>query len=111
MAANWAAVAEAINTRLEELDMTQQELAVKSGVSTATLRELQHNRNPRKRSTRLLEAVSKALRWPAGHLGDVLDGGAEEPWAGSSDLHRAVDQLRADVDALTARLEALERKS
>ncbi|MFC7612322.1 helix-turn-helix domain-containing protein [Actinokineospora soli] len=43
MSKDWQAVADAINARLDELEMTQKELADRSGVSVATLRQLQKN--------------------------------------------------------------------
>lgn len=112
MTGDWAAVAEAINTRMDELGMTQQDLSVTSGVSTATLRELQHNRNPRRRSSRLLEAVARALHWPAGHLGRVLEEGkavTAEALA-APELRREVERLRQDVTELKTRMDAFERE-
>jgi transcriptional regulator with XRE-family HTH domain len=102
---DWDAVAEAINTRLDELEMTQQELAASSGVSTATLRELQQNKSPRRRSPRLLAAVSTALRWPAGHLAEVAVGGAG---VGESDRLAA---LEAEVNRLRERVQKIEEAS
>jgi uncharacterized protein YceH (UPF0502 family) len=107
MGKDWDAVAEAINTRLDELQMTQQELSISSGVSTATLRELQHNRNPRRRSNRLLEAISTGLRWPAGHLARVLEGGTGSGHV-EADLRAELDQLRGEVSALRERMDVLE---
>jgi transcriptional regulator with XRE-family HTH domain len=109
MGTEWVAVAEAINTRLDELGMTQNELAVRSGVSTATLRELQHNRNPRRRSKRLLEAVSQGLRWPAGHLSRVL-GGDVDTGTGADDWRAEVGELRDELRDVQRQLGELNQR-
>lgn len=110
MANDWEAVAKAINARLEELGMTQRQLAERSGVSPATLRQLQNNYGPRKRNPRLLAAVSEGLRWPSGHLGQVLVGETAES-AGTDPLRRDVAQLQEEVRELRERLEAVEHRS
>ncbi|TDC94023.1 XRE family transcriptional regulator [Saccharopolyspora aridisoli] len=107
MGKDWDAVATAINTRLAELDLTQRELAERSGVSTATLRQLQNNYEPRRRSPRLLAAISEALRWPSDHLAQVLEGESPEEEA---DLRAEVARLRKDVAELRERLGVLEEK-
>ncbi|TWF93369.1 helix-turn-helix domain-containing protein [Saccharopolyspora dendranthemae] len=107
MGKDWDAVATAINTRLAELDLTQRELSERSGVSTATLRQLQNNYEPRRRSPRLLAAISEALRWPSDHLAQVLEGEAPED---DVDLRADVVRLRQEVAELRERLVALEGK-
>lgn len=109
MGNDWEAVAKAINARLEELGMTQRELAERSDVSPATLRQLQNNYGPRKRSPRLLAAVSEGLRWTSGHLAEVLDGDAPES-VGPDSLRQDVAQLREEVRELRERLEAVEER-
>jgi len=114
---NWRAVASAINARMVELPMTQRELADRSGVSVATLRELQHATAARKRSDRTLAAVSDALGWPEGYLKAVLNSGAPPArgvgkGAASDDLsvvlarldqlHGEVRRIADAVDRLTA---------
>lgn len=68
MPENWAAVSKAISERMNELGMRQRELAARSGVSQAIVREIQHNTVERRRSDRTLEALSEALEWHAQHL-------------------------------------------
>ncbi len=70
---DWTAVAHAIDQRVSELGMRQRELAERSHVSQAIVRELQHNTVQRRRSARTLEALSLALGWHAEHLSAVLD--------------------------------------
>lgn len=102
MARDWDAVGEAITTRLEQLGMSQSELAAASGVSTATLREMQNARPDRRRSSRTLAAISTALKFPAGHLEKLAMGGET---VGESD---PLDALAAKVEDLARRVEALE---
>ncbi|SDP88044.1 Helix-turn-helix domain-containing protein [Actinopolyspora xinjiangensis] len=108
MTRDWQAVAEAINTRMEELDLSQQELATRSGVSVATLRELQHNKNPRRRSARLLAAISEGLRWPSDYLAKLAEGeDANEPTAGPA--LDALREVREELAELRQRVAALEK--
>ncbi|MET9302320.1 helix-turn-helix transcriptional regulator [Micromonospora aurantiaca] len=110
---DWQAVASAMNSRMTELPMTQQELAERSKVSVATLRELQHATATRKRSARTLAAISEALGWPDDYLRAVLTGAT--PPGGSGKAERAdssslvlarLDQLHAEVRRLA---DAVER--
>src|SRR5689334_6834678 len=97
---------------MAELPMSQRELAEKSAVSVATIRELQHATTPRRRSERTLGALSTALDWPEGYLRAVLKG--ESPPAGaaagsSGDLALVLsrlDEIRGEVRRLA---EAVDR--
>jgi hypothetical protein len=71
---DWAAVANAINERVNELGWRQRELAQRSHVSQAIVRELQHHTVERRRSARTLEALSVTLGWHPQHLVAVLRG-------------------------------------
>jgi hypothetical protein len=112
--ADWDAVAEAINSRMRERRMTQMEVAAKSGVSIATIREIQHNAAPRRRSPRTLAAISVALDWPSEHLDRVSRGhpGASPAAEPSSEYEQVMSQLDAiqqQVRAVGERLDRLER--
>jgi transcriptional regulator with XRE-family HTH domain len=112
VARDWQAVADAINTRLAELEMTQQELATRSGVSVSTLRQLQRGVEKR-RGERTLADVSEALRLAPGHLAAVADGRASLPVAGEPEDEQALGELpklRHAVEELSERLEAVERR-
>ncbi|RAS68467.1 Xre family transcriptional regulator [Lentzea atacamensis] len=74
MTEDWSAVAEAINARANELTLKQKEIAERSGVSLAIVREIQQDRIQRRRSPRTLEALSIALDWHPEHLSAVLQG-------------------------------------
>ncbi len=63
MSEDWAAVAKAIDMRVHELGWRQRELAERSHVSQAIVRELQHQTVERRRSARTLEALSTTLGW------------------------------------------------
>jgi hypothetical protein len=75
---NWAAVAQAISGRVRELGWRQRELAERSHVSAAVVREIQRHTVERRRSPRTLEALSVALGWEPEHLHQVLKGRSQQ---------------------------------
>lgn len=101
MAKDWPAVAGAINTRLEQLEMTQTELAKRSRVSPATLRQMQHA-VAKQYNPRTLSSISEALGWPSNHLERVADGQ-------SGKGRDRLTQLEVAVSELSERVAALER--
>lgn len=117
MTEDWSAVAEAMNARAAELALKQKELATRSGVSLAIVREMQQGRIQRRRNPRTLEALSIALDWHPQHLGAVLQGKTppevDSPATTGDDplvpllntIIRELRGLRAQVGALTNRLD------
>ncbi|GAB3428427.1 helix-turn-helix domain-containing protein [Flindersiella endophytica] len=111
MAEDWKAVARAINDRVEELGWRQRELAQRSHVSQATVRELQNHTVERRRSARTLEALSTALGWHPGYLHAVLNRrqppDPDEPLAatGQPSLHSRLDALESRMTEITERLD------
>jgi transcriptional regulator with XRE-family HTH domain len=103
----WAAVASAINARVAELRMTQLDLAAKSGVSPATIREIQHNQRPRRRYGRTLAALSEALGWPPAHLDAVLNGSDLGP---SNVQVKAEDPVLDELHAIRAELTGIRQR-
>jgi hypothetical protein len=112
-AEDWDVVARAIQDRLAETRATQMDVASRARVSLTTLRELQHNLNPRRRRPQTLAAVSEALGWPAGYLASVLHGEQAQPHpdeagdpvlANLTTLEREIHDLRARVDAIERQL-------
>lgn len=97
---DWAAVAHAISDRVRELGWRQRELAERSHVSQAVVREIQRHTVERRRSPRTLASLSVALGWEPARLDSVLKGQAEHAGAGS--------QVVADAAALWSRLDSLE---
>jgi transcriptional regulator with XRE-family HTH domain len=97
---NWAAVSRAISDRVRELGWRQRELADRSHVSAAVVRELQRHTIERRRSPRTLQALSVALGWEPEHLDRVLTGRAQQ-----SGGHAAPDSA-----ALWSRLDSLESR-
>jgi hypothetical protein len=97
---DWAAVARAISERVRELGWRQRELAERSHVSAAVVREIQRHTVERRRSRRTLESLSVALGWEPERLDAVLKGRAQEATGPS--------QVRADAAALWSRLDAVE---
>jgi hypothetical protein len=109
---DWDAVARAIQHRLDETRTTQMDVASRAQVSLTTLRELQHNLNPRRRRPQTLSAVSVALGWPADYLAQVLRGETAEPHADESKdpVLTALKGLEQEIHALRARVEQIEQQ-
>jgi transcriptional regulator with XRE-family HTH domain len=96
----WAAVARVISDRVRELGWRQRELAERSHVSAAVVREIQRHTVERRRSRRTLEALSVALGWEPDHLDRVLTGRTDQPG------RRAVP----DGVAVLGRLDSLDQR-
>jgi transcriptional regulator with XRE-family HTH domain len=99
---DWVAVARAISDRMRELGWNQRELASRSRVSVAVVREIQRNTIQRRRSPRTLESLSVALGWKPGHLYEILIGQGQLPSAGNATTIEAA--------AILSRIEALESR-
>jgi len=97
---NWAAVARAVSDRVREFGWRQSELAERSHVSVAVVREIQRHTVERRRSRRTLEALSVALGWDREHLDRVLNGQAQQVG------NRAVP----DSVALWSRLDSIDQR-
>ncbi len=112
MSEDWAAVAKAINMRVSELGWRQRELAERSHVSQAIVRELQHHTMERRRSARTLEALSTTLGWHPQHLLAVLQNRTpphpDEPADDGHDLWPRLDALEQRMAELTERLEDIQ---
>jgi transcriptional regulator with XRE-family HTH domain len=100
---NWSAVAKAINERVHKLGWRQRELAERSRVSQAIVRELQHNTVERRRSARTLESLSVALGWHPQHLDAVLQG-RRTPEVNEPVVPHEEESLWSRLDALEQRL-------
>lgn len=113
MSEDWAAVAKAINERVTELGWRQRELAERSSVSQAIVREIQHHTVERRRSPRTLESLSVTLGWHPQHLGAVLHGrrppAVDDPVTDRSDtLSARLDALEHHLTEITERLDELK---
>jgi hypothetical protein len=110
---DWAEVAKAINERVNELGWRQRELAERSRVSQAIVRELQHHTVERRRSTRTLESLSITLGWHPQHLDALLHSRrppeVNEPVTDTGDaLWSRLDALERRLDDITERLDDLK---
>ena len=103
---DWAAVARVISGRVRELGWRQRELAGRSHVSVAVVRELQLHTVERRRSPRTLQALSVALGWEPEHLDRVLKGRARQP-GGNTAPDRAA--LRSALESFESRLAEILR--
>ncbi|MFD7659786.1 XRE family transcriptional regulator [Actinosynnema sp. NPDC059797] len=113
MSEDWAAVAKAINQRVNELGWRQRELAERSHVSQAIVREIQHHTVERRRSPRTLESLSTTLGWHPQHLDAVLHGRrppeADEPITNPTDsLWSRLDGFEQRLNDITERLDDLK---
>ena len=111
MSEDWSAVSKAINARVAELGWLQRELAQRSHVSQAVVREIQHHTVERRRSARTLEALSAALGWHPQHLQAVLSGRrppeptdppSDTVWARLDALDERITEMRESLDELRA---------
>lgn len=111
----WRSVAQVITDRMAERGMTQRELSEASGVSVATLRELQRGVS-RRRSPVMLAAISRALGFPDSHLRDLV---RQTPAAAApqeqplevQELRERVAALEHTVAALGNRVSAVEKRA
>ena len=112
MTEDWTAVAKAINTRVHQLGWQQKELAERSHVSQAIVREIQHHTIERRRSARTLEALSTTLGWHPQHLAAVLNGRtpptADEAAFRDDSAQFRLDAIEERLDAITDRLDDLK---
>lgn len=103
---DWSRVASALTARMRERGVSQKDLAERSGVSVATLRELQRGAD-RRRSSVTLNAIERALAWPDGHLRKVAHGDAgSDPDVASSGVADRLAALETRLDAQIAQLDA-----
>ncbi len=108
MTEDWAAVAQAIDARLAELNWRQRELAERAQVSVAIVRELHRNTTQRRRNARTLEALSLALGWHPEHLDAVLRG--HTPPDHNQPANSPIDPVTARLTSIDRRLAAIERR-
>jgi len=88
------------NGRVRELGWRQRELAERSHVSAAVVREIQRHTVERRRSPRTLEALSVTLGWEPERLDRVLKGHARQPGGNTA----------PDSAVLWSRLESFESR-
>lgn len=61
-------LARLVTARIAELHLTRRELQARSGVSVATIREIEHPRGKRNFGRQVLDALSGGLEWPPDYL-------------------------------------------
>jgi DNA-binding Xre family transcriptional regulator len=109
---DWPAVAAALNQRMAERRIGQQELAQLSGVSVSTLRQVQHGAG-RRVQNKTLTAISRALEWPEQHLTGVLVSNRETRTAGASAVDESqvlatLKRIEQAMNELTERVISIE---
>jgi transcriptional regulator with XRE-family HTH domain len=102
-----------VNYRAAELGLKQRELAERSGVSLAIVREIQQDKVHRNRNPRTLEALSVALQRHPQHLTAVL-AGKIPPDAGQAPVPKpdpvvvALNTLIREIRGLRAQVSRIE---
>jgi transcriptional regulator with XRE-family HTH domain len=102
---DWAAVAEAINERVTELGWRQRELAERSHVSSAIVREIQRHTVERRRSRRTLESLSVTLGWEPQYLEAVLKG--RRPFTAGKVAPSSPETTSSRLDVIERRLDEI----
>jgi transcriptional regulator with XRE-family HTH domain len=105
---DWHALAEALTARMRERGMTQRELAERSGVSVATIRQIQAAKTtPRART---LADLSRSLGWSENHLERIVrpTSAASQDSGESVSDSRRIDAIATQLQDLTERVNALE---
>ncbi|MEU7528532.1 XRE family transcriptional regulator [Saccharothrix sp. NPDC042600] len=122
MAEDWSAVGKAIKARSRELGLRQRELAERSKISQAIVRELENHTVERRRSRRTLEALSVALEWHPGHLSAVLRGDTplrpgetgnptDEILSRLESIQDHLQDITERLDTMSSRLEAVAART
>ncbi len=107
--ADWAAVASAVNQRMAERRISQKELSDLSGISVATLRQIQQGMD-RRRSVVTLGAISRALGFPDDHLRRLAFEGSSTTSDAPAAESAAIAELRTELDELRQRVEDIESR-
>ena len=108
MTGDWEAVAEVVNARMTELELSQRDVERRADLTKATLREIRQNIKPRNRKPRTLEALSKALDWHPDHLSAVLQG-QKPPEVGKS-FARGPDDIAGRLDVISDQLAQINER-
>jgi hypothetical protein len=104
-----------VTARIKELHTTRKEIEKRSGVSVATIREMEHPRRPRVFGHEVLSSISVALEWPSDSLlraiypssseaPDRIVQGMMTKLAPYLEKIDAIPGLQEDVAAIKARL-------
>jgi DNA-binding Xre family transcriptional regulator len=105
---SWPAVAAALNARMAERRIGQKVLSEASGVSVATLRQLQRGTSGRRVQNPTLQAIARALDWPENHLIDVLLSRSASPPAPPVGLFACDPEIGDRLAVLDRRMDALD---
>lgn len=84
----------------------------KARISLTTLRELQHNINPRRRRPQTLTTLSEELDWPADYLTTTLHGGNAQPHPDekADPVLGSLASIERELGALRDRVERIEQQ-
>ncbi len=108
---DWQAVADALNVRMAAQRVGQQALATASGVSVATLRQIQHGAHGRRVQNATLSAIARALGWPDDHLIRVLVGNQPQDTTDRGtdrEILAGIERIEDQLADLSRRMAAIE---
>ncbi|MFJ7070135.1 helix-turn-helix domain-containing protein [Streptomyces sp. NPDC101115] len=71
----WARLGQALANARQAQGLTQEQLAVKAGVSLGSVQNAEAGQVPKARMPYTIRSVAKALGWPDAAVDDILDGG------------------------------------
>jgi transcriptional regulator with XRE-family HTH domain len=107
MTENWFAVNLAIRLQMENLNISQTQLIIRSGLSKAIVSEFLHG-VIRNRSPRTLAAMSEGLGWHRDHLESLLHARQTPPAPAKREIETAVETSR--IDEISTTLHNIERQ-
>lgn len=94
-------LARIVTARIEELHLSRKEVANRSRISLATIREMEHPRTSRVFGRDVLEAVSRALDWPPDYLlRAIYLPSSEEPGPITQEMMTALAPYLEKIDAI-----------
>lgn len=106
---HWAAVGEAIDRRLKELDWSTARLSRESGITESTIRNI---KEPKQRNRSTLVALCGPLGYPPDYLVDVHSGEAspKEPPPSPAEMAFIKNLFQAEISPLKQLLETIDGK-
>jgi transcriptional regulator with XRE-family HTH domain len=106
---DWEAVSRAVAKRRNELGLTQEDLAERSGLSTSTVGPIERGERKHRPGLRTLEALSTGLGWPPQYLDNVLHGrprqDTDEPATAEATLQSRIESLEQMLRKINVMLE------
>ena len=104
------ALADAVNARMDELAITQAELARKTGVSVATIRVIQDAEGTRHYRPDLLSDLSRGLNWPTDRLQRIFYRMPEQDPVAPSGVELVTQAIMAQLKPYLEKIDAMDKR-